>query len=221
MTYLLDQQLPVMIHADEKRLRQVLINLLGNAVKFTDAGSVAFAVSIVENHKQKSPHLTHTIRFQVEDTGIGMRPTQLKKIFLPFEQVGSREKQSEGTGLGLAISHKIVNIMESAIAVESQPGKGSKFWFEVALPEADDSDQSEQQFAIKSISGFKGNKRKVLIVDDRWENRLIVKNLLEPIGFEVFEANDGQAGLDTALQKQPDLIISDISPRMNGYEMMT
>ena len=219
--YLLNQQLPVMIHADEKRLRQVLINLLGNAIKFTDSGSVTFAVSLVENPEKKSPRLTHTIRFQVEDTGIGIPPTRLKSIFLPFEQVGNREKQSEGTGLGLSISHKIVNMMESTIAVESQLGKGSKFSFEVALLEADDSGQPEQQFAIKSISGFKGNKRKILIVDDRWENCLIVKNLLEPIGFEVFESNDGQAGLDTALQKQPDLIISDISmPRMNGYEMM-
>lgn len=217
----LDQSLPTMIHADEKRLRQVLINLLGNAIKFTDEGSVTFTVSMVKT-QEKQPSATHILRFQVEDTGIGMHDHQLKGIFLPFEQVGSTEKQSEGTGLGLAISQKIVNIMGSKIAVESQLGKGSKFWFEVVLPEVQSSGQPEQNFAIKSVSGFKGDKRKILVVDDRWENRLVVKNLLGPIGFEIFEANDGQAGLDTALEKQPNLIISDISmPHMNGYEMMT
>nr|WP_238393390.1 hybrid sensor histidine kinase/response regulator [Myxacorys almedinensis] len=218
--YPIDPLLPAMVHVDEKRLRQVLINLLGNAIKFTDTGSVTFTASLIEKDFHGVPPI-YTIRFGVEDTGIGMQPHQLESIFLPFEQVGDGEKQAEGTGLGLAISRKIVTMMGSEIMVASQFGKGSKFWFDVELAEAKDTVRAEPELTMQAIARLKGEPRKILVVDDRWENRAILKNLLEPIGFHIVEANNGQAGIDTALQTQPDLIITDISmPKMDGYAMM-
>ena len=136
-------QVPPFIHADEKRLRQVLLNLLSNAIKFTDTGDVTFKVEVIEDEvgpgtKQEELDLTscyRKIRFQVEDSGIGMTSEQLEKIFLPFVQVGDSSRCAEGTGLGLAISQKIVAMMGSQIFVESTPEVGSRFWFDLDLPE--------------------------------------------------------------------------------------
>ncbi|RKZ72952.1 MAG: hypothetical protein DRR16_33515 [Candidatus Parabeggiatoa sp. nov. 3] len=122
--------IPTGIEADEKRLRQVLINLLGNAVKFTVQGRVTLRVSVIKETKAKgtdSPTKTVTLRFEVKDTGVGMTPEQLGKIFLPFEQVGDTQKQLEGTGLGLAISRQLVELMGNEIQVKSEVGKGSTF----------------------------------------------------------------------------------------------
>jgi hypothetical protein len=230
-TYEVLNPLPPAIHADEKRLRQVLINLLGNAIKFTSQGSVIFKVGVVSDSLQfpqpsnsespithKQQPLIHKIRFQIEDTGIGLTPEQLTKIFLPFEQAGDNALKVEGTGLGLAISNKIVEIMASEIKVESIYGKGSKFWFDLDLKEAPliDSVPITQQ----NVSGYQGGKKKILIVDDRWENRSVIINMLEPIGFEVIEAENGKEGLEKAHEFQPNLIITDLAmPVMDGFEM--
>lgn len=164
---------------------------------------------------------TTKIRFQVEDTGVGMTPAQLKKIFLPFEQVGEHKKHSEGTGLGLAISQSIVQMMGSAIRVESEPGRGSTFWIDVELPEAQDWVQQARVVAEKTIAGYQGERRKILIVDDKWENRSVIVSLLGAISFEVTEAVDGQDGLNKAAQVKPDLIITDLlMPVMDGYEFI-
>ncbi|WP_086767602.1 hybrid sensor histidine kinase/response regulator [Nostoc sp. 106C] len=217
-----DEQLPMDIQADEKRLRQVLINLLGNAIKFTEKGTVTFKVKFqYSKNRTKDKPSTYHIRFVVEDTGVGMTSEQLEKIFLPFEQVGNVKKQSEGTGLGLAISQKIVEIMGGNIEVKSQPEKGSIFWFDVEVPEsiewADKSKVSQQG----KIFSFKGEKRRILIVDDHWENRSVLVNLLEPIGFEILEAEDGQEVLEKIAEFVPDLIITDINmPVMNGLDMI-
>ncbi|MBW4617040.1 MAG: MASE1 domain-containing protein [Desmonostoc vinosum HA7617-LM4] len=133
-TYQPSKRLPMNIHADEKRLRQVLINLLGNAIKFTDEGGVIFRVEVIEKRQEKLPK----VRFHIEDTGVGMTPQQVQKIFQPFEQVGSSEKQAEGTGLGLAISQKVVSLMDSKIKVQSQPGMGTIFYFEVELAQTEE-----------------------------------------------------------------------------------
>jgi len=117
--------LPTAIRVDETRLRQILLNLLDNAVKFTEKGSVTFKVGECEGK----------LRFQVEDTGIGMVPEQLAEIFLPFQQVGERSRQTEGTGLGLAISHQLVQMMGGELQVKSTLGKGSVFWLDLDLPE--------------------------------------------------------------------------------------
>ena len=149
-----------------------------------------------------------------------MTPEQLEKIFLPFEQVGDSAHKVEGTGLGLAISRKIIEMMGSEIKVESTYGKGSKFWFDLDLPEATDLIEPAFLTSTQTVLSYQGEKRKILIVDDRWENRSVIFNMLEPIGFEVIEAENGQEGLEKACECQPDLIITDLAmPVMNGFEM--
>jgi PAS domain S-box-containing protein len=208
--------LPTAVHADDKRLRQVLLNLLGNAVKFTDFGGVTFTVEALSNEQ------THTalnrIRFQVEDTGIGIPKEKWQSIFLPFEQAGKRDRNIEGTGLGLAISQQIVQLMGNSIQVHSTPGKGSCFWFEVDLPTADWLSQPAS--SNQKVIGYLGERRKILVIDDRPENRAVVMGMLAPLGFKMSQADDGQAGLDLALQMRPDLIITDVMmSMMNGLEM--
>jgi signal transduction histidine kinase/DNA-binding NarL/FixJ family response regulator len=218
--YQADVELPIGIEADEKRLRQVLINLLGNAIKFTDKGSVTFKVEVVDNVEAKQLPI-QKIRFLVKDTGVGMDSEQLEKIFLPFEQVGNIKKQAEGTGLGLTISQKIVSLMGNTIKVQSQVGEGSAFWFVVEISQAKEWATVARVSQKGSIIGFTGEKHKILVVDDRWENRSVIVNLLEPIGFELAEADNGQDGLTKTTEFQPDLIITDISmPEINGLEMI-
>ncbi|RUT09925.1 hypothetical protein DSM106972_004200 [Dulcicalothrix desertica PCC 7102] len=214
-----DAQLPSGLRADEKRLRQVLINLLGNAIKFTDTGGVTFKIDVI-NQSPASKGLTK-FRFEIKDTGVGMTPEQLEKIFLPFEQVGDTKKQSEGTGLGLAISLKIISLMNSKIEVESTPSQGSTFWFEVELPEAPNWAESNRVAPQGRIIGYKGEKQKILVVDDKWENRSVIVNLLQPIGFEVAEADNGKEGLEKAFSLAPDLIITDlVMPVMHGFDLI-
>jgi signal transduction histidine kinase/CheY-like chemotaxis protein len=209
-------KLPLGVQADEKRLRQVLINLLGNAIKFTDKGSVTFLVEIRATEQPDR----FKVKFSVTDTGVGMAADELEQIFLPFEQVGSSKKQSEGTGLGLSISQKIAEMMDSSLQVESQLGTGSTFYFEVELMEATDWSIASRTNIHGTVTSYQGKKRQILIVDDRWENRAVIVNLLEPIGFTMLEACDGKEGL-TRLEENPDLVITDISmPIMNGFEML-
>ncbi|BBD58897.1 sensor protein [Nostoc sp. HK-01] len=215
-----DSQIPIGIQADEKRLRQVLINLLGNAIKFTDKGGVTLKVNVLNKIEQQEI-TNYKIRFQVEDTGVGMTSAQLQKIFLPFEQVGEINKQSEGTGLGLAISQKIVYLMGSNLQVESQLGQGSIFSFEVELPEAKQWAESSRFMPQGTITGYQGKKRTILLVDDKWENRSVLLNLLEPIGFELIEASNGEEGINQAVASLPDLIITDlIMPVMDGFDFI-
>ncbi|PSB35841.1 ATP-binding protein [Stenomitos frigidus] len=217
--------LPTAVYADDKRLRQVLLNLLSNAVKFTDFGNVTFAVTVVESGESShAPHPTPPIpstriRFQVEDTGIGIPTEKLTAIFLPFEQAGKRDRNSEGTGLGLSISQQIVQMMGSTIQVSSTPGKGSTFWFEVDVPIARDW-LAQPAANHQKVIGYQGHQRKILVIDDHRENRAVVMGMLEPLGFKLAEAEDGQSGLDTALQLRPDLIITDVMmAKMGGLEM--
>ncbi|KAF3890900.1 MULTISPECIES: GAF domain-containing hybrid sensor histidine kinase/response regulator [Nostocales] len=199
--------IPKAIRADEKRLRQILINLLGNAVKFTEQGYVTFKVGY---HQER-------FRFQVEDTGIGIAPEKLEEIFLPFQQVGEKSRETEGTGLGLTISRQLVELMGGELKVESTLGKGSIFWLDLDLPEVEWTDVS--YIEENNIIGFKGSKRKVLVVDDKWANRSVLVNMLEPLGFEVLEATDGLDSLNKACQFKPDIIFMDlVMPVMDGFE---
>ena len=220
-----DAALPHIVQADEKRLRQVLVNLLGNAVKFTDAGAVTFKVAVVDLISVESTTSTltniNTIRFQIEDTGVGMTSEQMQKIFQPFEQVGDTHRMAEGTGLGLAISLKIIEMMGSSIKVASKSQAGSQFWFDLALPSSGEAEISLKTDPTQTILGFTGDKRKILIVDDRWENRSVIVNLLKPIGFIVAEAANGLEGLEQVRELTPDLIITDlVMPKMDGFQLV-
>jgi CheY-like chemotaxis protein len=217
-----DVNLPKGVFGDEKRLRQVLINLIGNAIKFTNHGAVTFKVKVLENNKRSldSDHL-FKIRFLIEDTGVGISPEDLEKIFVPFEQAGNFNNQIQGTGLGLAISQEILGFMGSKIQVRSQRDEGSTFWFDLDLPEANDWNSSLQTSRHQSIVGYEGKPRKILVVDDRWENRSVILNLLQPFGFEVIEAVNGQEGIVKAMNNLPDLIITDlVMPVMDGFEFI-
>ncbi|MDF0556708.1 hybrid sensor histidine kinase/response regulator [Kamptonema sp. UHCC 0994] len=220
-----DPALPISVQADEKRLRQVLINLLGNAVKFTDKGSVTFKVGVIESstieREVNTLNAIQKIRFQIVDTGVGMSEEQRQKIFTPFEQVGETKRMAEGTGLGLTISSKIVEMMDSKIRVSSQLGAGSQFWFDLDLPCASEF-TLKPTFELKgTIVGFTGDKRKLLVVDDRWENRSVIVNLLTPVGFEVVEAVNGAEGLEKVNEFNPDAIITDlVMPVMDGFELL-
>ncbi|MBE9209524.1 AAA family ATPase [Nostoc sp. LEGE 06077] len=217
--------LPKLIRGDEKRLRQVLINLLSNAVKFTKKGSITFKVGYVTQHGDwildrqhlvgKSPQIK--IRFLVADTGIGIAHEQLEDIFLPFKQVGEDSLKTEGTGLGLTISRQLVQMMGSELCVKSELGKGSVFWLDLELPEVEQ--QTNVDIDQLNIIGFSGSKRKILVVDDKWENRSVLVNILEPLGFEILVASDGLDCLHKIPEFQPDLILMDlVMTGMDGFE---
>lgn len=218
----LDPDLPTGIHADEKRLRQVLINLLSNAIKFTHQGSVTFKVKVISQELNNHEKMTYKIRFEVIDTGTGITPEQVEKIFLPFEQVGNQKRQTEGTGLGLAISQQIVLLMGGQIQVQSEFGNGSTFWFEVQLSESKEWAKVSRVVEQGTIIGYEGPRRTILIADDKWENRSVIVNLLEPVGFTVVEASQGKEGWEQALAHKPDLIITDlVMPILDGFGFIT
>jgi hypothetical protein len=223
-------QLPLAVYGDETRLRQVLINLVGNAIKFTDQGEVKLKVGRMlmserpsryrEGSSDVDRQMIHTIRFQVEDTGIGMTPKQLDTIFLPFEQAGEMVRQAQGTGLGLAISRTLVQLMGSEIKVRSDLGAGSMFWFTLDMPAVAAAADAMAAKGDRVITGYEGPPRTILLVDDRWENRAVVADLLKPLGFSILEAQDGQEGISQAKMCHPDAIITDLAmPVMDGLEM--
>ncbi|MEA5601775.1 ATP-binding protein [Nostoc sp. UHCC 0252] len=217
----IDPNLPTGIHGDEKRLRQVLINLLSNAMKFTHQGSVTFKAQVINKESNANGKTNYKIRFEVVDTGTGITPEQAEKIFQPFEQVGSQKRQSEGTGLGLAISQKIVLLMGGQIQVQSEFGKGSTFWFEAKLSESKDWAKVSRVVEQGTIIGYQGQRRTILIADDKWENRSVIVNLLEPVGFTVVEAGNGQEAWVQSLAHEPDIIITDlVMPILDGFELI-
>jgi CheY-like chemotaxis protein len=158
------------------------------------------------------------LHFEVADTGIGIAPDQLERIFQPFEQAGEIGKRVEGTGLGLAISRQIVQQMGGRLEVESKLGQGSAFWFDVTLPVLEAVDQ-EKVTPFRAIVGYEGARRKVLMADDKAHNRQMLVDLLVPLGFEVSTAGNGQETIDKALAWQPDAIVLDlVMPVKTGFE---
>jgi signal transduction histidine kinase/DNA-binding NarL/FixJ family response regulator len=205
--------LPSGVQADETRLRQVLLNLLDNAVKFTDEGQVTFRVQQIGESAN-----SRILRFEVQDTGIGIAPDQVKRIFQPFEQVGDLAHRTKGTGLGLAISRQLVRLMGSDIHVQGEPGQGSTFWFELALPVTEGTVESAPP-TDRLITGYQGPRRTVLVVDDVPSNRAMLVDLLEPLGFDVVTAADGQQAIHRAREIRPDLILMDRwMPVLDGFE---
>ncbi len=218
--YDIDECLPVNVKADEKRLFQVLINLLSNAIKFTPQGTVTLRVNLLHNLSEQDDQAT--IRFEIIDTGIGMTSEQLTKIFLPFEQVGGIKQRAKGTGLGLAITEQLVDLMGSQVYVESEIGLGSRFWFDLSLPVIKQRNLIETKTppqAKKQIVGYEGSSHTVLVIDDREENRFVLSDMLQPLGFKIICAENGEEGVDLAHQMKPDLILTDLMmPIMNGFE---
>jgi PAS domain S-box-containing protein len=207
--------LPVVVRGDERKLRQVLINLLGNAVKFTEAGGITLKVGYEPAGTSRK-----RIQFVVEDTGIGIAADQLDEIFLPFQQVRDTNQFVEGTGLGLAITEKLVKLMGGEIHVRSTPGKGSQFWVVVDLPEVNaDGPLDHRTREPEVIVGYDGPERKILVVDDHWQNRALLTNLLAASGFDIREAENGADALQKAAVYTPDLILMDlVMPHMDGFE---
>ena len=214
----LSDNLPNTVHADERRLSQVLLNLVGNAVKFTDTGEVKLRV-----RSQELTERTHSlipIVFEVEDTGIGISPKELETIFDPFVQAGDQDRQVDGTGLGLAISHNLVSLMGGELQVESQLDQGSRFWFELDLP-LGKLVANRDTPSVHKIQHVIGTQPKILVVDDRLENRAVFRDLLVPMGFEIQEAENGQVGMDVLSDLNTDAIIVDLfMPVMDGFEFI-
>jgi CheY-like chemotaxis protein len=206
--------MPEAVEVDEKRLRQILLNLLNNAIKFTDAGRIILQLAVVGQAELGQVRL----RFAVVDTGIGMKPEQVEQIFNPFEQVGDMKKRAEGTGLGLAISKQLVEAMGCELQVKSQFNEGSTFSFELLLPLANIT-LTQTPISHERIVGYEGRPRKILVVDDKLHNRMVFLNILQPLGFEIALAEDGQEAIDQTQNWRPDLILMDmIMPNVTGFE---
>lgn len=160
------------------------------------------------------------LRFEVVDSGIGIAAEALESVFQPFQQVGDQDRQAEGTGLGLSISRNLVALMGGDLQVRSEAGQGSAFWFDLALPVVEGGTVAGAA-AMPILSGPRGEGRTILAVDDRWENRAVLVDLLSPLGFTVAVAEDGRAGLTQAESLNPDIIITDLlMPEMDGYELI-
>jgi PAS domain S-box-containing protein len=201
---------PQYIETDEAKLRQILINLLGNAIKFTSVGKIMLHVSAVNQ----------LLKFEVEDTGVGMSEAEISQLFSPFYQAtGGRESQT-GTGLGLTISKKYVELLEGNLSVESTLGKGTIFKFEIPIRLAASVDKKRDQNYRSVVKLAPGQQPyRILVVEDKWESRALLVRLLEPLGFEVREAQNGQEAVEIWEDWQPHLIWTDMRmPVMDGYE---
>ncbi|MQA21718.1 response regulator [Rugamonas sp. FT103W] len=208
--------LPVAIDVDETRLRQVLLNLLGNAVKFTDRGTVRLRVQPLPSAPGDADDVAQ-LRFEVQDEGIGIADDHVETIFRPFEQVGEASRRAGGTGLGLAISGQLVRLMGGELKVDSRLGQGSRFWFDVpmrvvAAPAAVSSDGH-------TATGYLGPRKTILVVDDVATNRALLRDLLGALDFRMLEADNGVAALRQVQARVPDLVLLDmVMPDMDGIE---
>ncbi|MHA6180525.1 ATP-binding protein [Pseudomonas mohnii] len=199
-------KMPAVVRGDEKRVRQILINLLGNAVNFTDSGEVCLRVS----------YMRETATFDIIDTGIGIDPEHIERIFQPFER-GDLMRQDKGVGLGLTITRMLTSLMGGELQVKSQQDKGTCFQVRLFL-----SQVRVPQAVIHvehDIIGYQGPRRLVLVVDDHVDHRKVLSGMLTPLGFEVVQASNGQEAIRQVALLGPDLILMDLSmPTMDGWE---
>ena len=223
---------PRWIRTDEVKLRQVLINLLNNAVKFTEEGGVTLRVRAKgERRKAKGkeqtgealrplPFALCQLQFEIEDTGPGIAPEEMDKLFEAFAQTASGQKSVEGTGLGLPISRQFIQLLGGDIQVQSERHRGSVFTFHIPVEPADMVDIKDETPSQRVIGIQPGQPAyRILVVDDSPESRMLVTRLLQSLGFHIQEARNGEEALTQFAQWQPHLIWMDIRmPVMDGYE---
>jgi signal transduction histidine kinase/CheY-like chemotaxis protein len=207
----LEEPCPQRIRADDRRLRQVLINLLGNAVKFTPTGGEVR----LDVRARRAGGDRWLVTFAVSDTGIGIADHDLPKIFDPFYQV--LERKAEGIGLGLAITRRLVEAMAGELKVASELGRGTTFTLTIETEElAGGAAVARAERVI--VKGYAGERRTVLIADDNAENRAVLANYLAPLGFQVLEAADGEAAVAAVENTAVDIVLMDlVMPKLDGF----
>ncbi len=232
-------KLPALVRSDARKLRQVLLNLLGNAIKYTCAGRITFRVQRIEQVSlhdadvkegaRHLPPLRHSsgqaaichLRFQVEDTGDGIPQEKLDAIFEPFTQVNHEGRTVEGTGLGLAISHRLLELMGGTLSVKSQVGQGSMFTVELNLEVVQEVAETPANTPQQVISGYVGERKKILIVDDNPANLAVLFAMLDPLGFQIEAVSGGDKAISSVAQHCPDLILLDLlMPGLDGHETL-
>jgi len=222
------KNVPQYVRADEAKLRQVLNNLLGNAVKFTQEGSVTLRVGCreygVRSREESSstllPASYSILHFEVEDTGPGVGPEELAVLFDPFVQATSGQQSQEGTGLGLSISQQYVRLMGGDVTVSSELGQGSVFKFDIQVGLAE-ATNAQAERPTRRVIGLEPGQAvyRLLVVDERVEARQLLVELLEPLGFELREAFNGKEAIEMWERWEPHLIWMDMRmPVMDGYE---
>jgi len=211
ISFVYDEQgkVPAVVRADKKRLGQILINIVGNAVKFTDAGGVTFRL------RWRGDIAT----FEVRDSGIGIPADEIDRIFQPFERGSQATASGEtGTGLGLTIAKMLTSLMGGEMTVDSTPGTGSRFEIRLFLPEVREP-RAALPTTLPDIGGYIGPRRRILVVDNEAVDRRFLINVLEPLGFEVSEAASGIEALRQVAHVRPDLVLLDIGmPGIDGWE---
>lgn len=216
LSLLRDPDLDIWVVADGQRLKQVLLNLVGNAIKFTEKGRVSLSIA---QHQIVAEGMTR-VRFAVSDTGIGMTDETVAQLFQPFQQAdGSRSRRQGGTGLGLAISQRIVQAMGGHIDVTTKPGRGTEFSFELKL-DVDDSPVHVAPIdsSMGGLDAYADLSGTVLVVEDNEVNRMIAREVLQSLGLDVVEASDGHEAISTLERRHVDVVLMDCQmPIMDGY----
>ncbi|HNX27412.1 MAG TPA: response regulator, partial [Phycisphaerae bacterium] len=220
----IDEKIPRYIKSDENKIRQILINLIGNAVKFTSSGHIVISVNCGLQSRQPSEDNLGDIRFRidVEDTGCGIAAGDMDKIFEAFEQ-SRAAVESGGTGLGLPISREYARMLGGDITAKSEAGIGSTFTVEFVAQYVDEPERAAVEAKITKVTGLTAgrNSASVLVVDDRETNRALLVDLLDSVGFYVRHADNGLEALKIVQEWQPDVILMDRRmPVMDGYEAM-
>jgi signal transduction histidine kinase/CheY-like chemotaxis protein len=218
---------PIHIRTDEQKLRQVLINIIGNALKFTKTGSVILRVAVsdpgaapFDQEENTLPSKSCRLRFEVRDTGVGIAAAEIGRVFDPFFQTKSGQSAGEGTGLGLPISQQYVHLMGGDIHAESQVDVGSNFSFEIPV-EIITTDKTIQETPIQRVVGLaEGQPQyRILVVDDHRDNRSLLEQILNHAGFDVQTVESGEAAVEMCLSWRPHLVWMDIRmPGMDGYQ---
>jgi signal transduction histidine kinase/FixJ family two-component response regulator len=219
-----DPKVPLHITSDEGKLRQVLINLIGNAIKFTEKGVITLSISAKDDPDYGSEGIR--LRFEVSDTGLGIARDEIEHVFELFSQSGTTKHPTEGTGLGLAICREYVKLMGGDISIESEIGQGTTLSFEIRATRASSELVGEHTYAEGGVATIEpdqkapdGRPYRILVIDDNTDNRNVLSSFLEDLGLEVDSAESGEDGLELFKKQKPHLVLMDLRmPGMDGYE---